>query len=85
MTSLIDLALKSGLSAKKAITFLAQNLSKVPMGGNTINIGKDRIMGQTPIIDRPGTQRIISHFSDMGLNILSQFSKWDDQSQIWTG
>ena len=69
---------------KKFIPFLAQNLSKVPMGGNTINIGKDRIMGQSPIIDMPGTQCIISHFNNMGLSFLSQFSKWDDQSQICT-
>ena len=73
------------VSLKKAIPFLAQNLSKVPMGGNTINVGKDRIMGQIPIIARPSTQRTFSHYSNMGLSLLSQFSKWDDRSQIWTG
>ena len=50
------------------------------MGGNSINVGKDRIMGKIPILDRPSTQGIISHFSDMGLSLLSQFYEWDDQS-----
>lgn len=55
------------------------------MGGNSINVGKIRIMGKIPILDRPVTQRIISHYSNMGLKLLSQFSKWDDQSQNWIG
>ena len=55
------------------------------MGGNTINAGTDHIMGQIPIIDRPGTQSILLFFSSMGLKFLSQFSKWDNKTQNWSG
>ena len=69
---------------KKAIPFLAQNLSKVPIGGNNINIGKDKIMGHPPLLDIPDTHHILSHFYNRGLNILSHISNWDIHSQFWT-
>ena len=72
-------------SCKKSIPLLAQNISKVPKGGNTINIGMDRIMGQIPIMDSPDTQNILHYYSNMGLKFLSQFSKWDAQTQMWIG
>jgi len=34
---------------KKVIPFMAQNISKVPIGGNKINIGANKIMENQPI------------------------------------
>ena len=69
---------------KKAIPFLAQNISKVPKGGNNIRIGVDRIMDQQPINNKPGIGQILSFFDNIGLHYLDQISQWDIHSQLWT-
>jgi len=70
---------------KKAIPFLAQNISKAPKGGTSIKIGLDKIMGQQPIGSQPRTDQILSFFDSIWIYYLDQISQWDNQSQIWTG
>ena len=65
---------------KKAIPFLIRNLSKVPQGGRNNNIGKYRIMGQTPLSERSGTHQILSHIQNLELNFLNQISKWEEKT-----
>eukprot|EP00253_Pinus_taeda_P014551 PITA_14551 len=69
---------------KKAIPFLAQNISKVPNGGTNIKIGADKIMGQQPISSKPGIDQILSFFDSIGFHYLDQISQWDTHSQTWT-
>jgi len=65
---------------KQAIPFLDQNTSKVPKGGSYIRIGEDKIMGQQPISQRPGTQQILALFSSAGIQTLAQISQWEAHS-----
>eukprot|EP00253_Pinus_taeda_P006959 PITA_06959 len=68
---------------KKAIVFMAQNVSKVPKGGETVNIGSDKIMGNPPINNLTGTDPILRYLHSKGITKLSQISQWNDSTNAW--
>ena len=70
---------------KKAIPILASNISKVSKGGNSTRIGADKILGQLPISSKPGTHQILTYLDSKGIHSLSQISKWDIHTHLWTG
>jgi len=69
---------------KKAIPLIAQNTSKIPKGGASINIGADRIMGQQPINRHGGVHPILSFFERTGIHYLDQISQWDPHTLLWS-
>lgn len=70
---------------KKAILFIAQNISKVPKGGGSINISADKILGQHPIISHEETIPILTFLSSKGIHFLEQISSWDPLYHLWLG
>lgn len=64
---------------------MIQNISKIPMGGASINIGADKILGQQPINMHEETIPILNFFNNRGIHYLDQISNWDPQSHIWLG
>eukprot|EP00253_Pinus_taeda_P015168 PITA_15168 len=68
---------------KKAIVFMAQNVSKVPKGGETVNIGSDKIMGNPPINNLPDIDPILRYLHSKGISKLSQISQWNDSTNAW--
>jgi len=64
---------------------MTQNISKVPRGGASINIGADKILGQQPINRHEETIPILTFFNNIGIHYLDQISSWDPQSHIWLG
>lgn len=68
---------------KKAITFMALNVSKVRKGGETVNLGSDKIMGSPPINSLPGMGHIIHYLQSKGIYNLSQISQWNVSSNTW--
>jgi len=57
---------------KKVIPFMIQNTSKVPMGGASINIGADKILGQQPTNMHEETIPILNFFNNRGIHHLDQ-------------
>eukprot|EP00253_Pinus_taeda_P010059 PITA_10059 len=68
---------------KKAISFMAQNVSKVPKGGSKINIGTDKIMGNQPICSLPGMTSIILFLQSKGIHSLDKITQWDAITHTW--
>eukprot|EP00253_Pinus_taeda_P017214 PITA_17214 len=65
---------------KKSIVFMVQNVSKVPKGGETVNIGSDKIMGNPPINSLPDIDPILRYLHSKGISNLSQISQWNDSA-----
>lgn len=68
---------------KKAIAFMAPNVSKVPKGGETVNLGLDKIMGNPSISSLPSMGPIIHYLQSRGIYNLSQISHWNVSSNTW--
>lgn len=64
---------------------MTQNISKVPKGGTSINIGADKILGQQPINRHEETIPILTFFNSIGIHYLDQISCWDPLSHLWLG
>jgi len=64
---------------------MIQNISKVPRGGTSINIGADKILGQQPINRHDEAIPILTFLNNMGIFYLDQISRWDPLSHIWLG
>jgi len=62
---------------------MAQNVSKVPKGGETVNFGSDKIMGNPPINSLPGMDPIIFYLQSKGICNLGQISQWDASTNVW--
>eukprot|EP00253_Pinus_taeda_P019461 PITA_19461 len=76
---------KIGRLCKKAIPFMTQNISKVPRGGASINIGADKILGQQSINRHDEAIPILTFLNNMGIFYLDQISRWDPLSHLWIG
>lgn len=70
---------------KKIIPLMAQNISKVPGGGSSINISKDRILGQSPMGSHTEATSAINWLNNRGIWSLAQITKWGSSSQAWIG
>eukprot|EP00253_Pinus_taeda_P021304 PITA_21304 len=69
---------------KKAIPILRQNTSKIPRGGDNINLATDRIMGLQPLNTIEEALPIIHYLNSKGIHRLGQISKWDPDTHTWT-
>jgi len=70
---------------KKGISFMAQNVSKVPKGGSKISIGGNKIMGNQAISSCPGMEPILLFLQSKGIYRLNQITQWDIDTQAWKG
>jgi len=69
---------------KKFIAFMAQNVSKVPKGGEMVNFDSDKIIGNPPLNSLPGMDPIIHYLQSKGIFNLSQISQWKASTNVWT-
>lgn len=66
---------------KKIIPLMTQHISKVPGKGSSINISKDRILGQSPIGSKAEAIPAINWLNNRGIWNLAQITKWGSSSQ----
>lgn len=62
---------------------MVQNVSKVPEGGETVNIGSNKIMGNPPINSLPDIDHIVHYLHRKGISKLSQISQWNESTNAW--